>query len=312
LNRHDTTRMELTDIDFLYIGTWLGSFFFGLYSGIFAVYLQCHASPYRTDKGKNIAFYALSVLYVLSGLSIATQITFDFFQMGPTINHEAFKVLYITHGVAFACCDFIAQSILIYRCWIVWGRNTRVVVVPLILTIGFLATWIVGTIPTSSSLYFAFIMSGLVMSMVVNAVVTVIIVLKILKVFCQVRTTADDHILGVTNGGILQRVIFILIESGMALFFIQVFRIVVTVVNTDAANNAYGSISCIHQVLNGITPTIILVRVSMGLSFHDENSLVDRAGSLHFACTNSNQIPETGSVGNQERSGINSEDIEIP
>jgi len=307
--------MELTDIDSLYIATWMGSFFFGLYSGIFVVYLQCHSSPNRTDKGKNIALYALSVLYVLSGVSIATQITFNFFQVDGTIEptNTAFTGLYITHGIVFACCDFIAQSVLIYRCWIVWGRNTRVVVVPSILAIGFLTTWIVGSISSSSNFYFVFIMTGLVMSMVVNAVVTMIIVFKILKVFWQVKTTAaDDHILDITPGSILRRVIFILIESGTALFFIQVFRIVVTFVNTDAANNTYGSVCCIHQVLNGITPTIILVRVSMGLSFHDENSLVDRAGSLRFAGADSNQIPETGSVADQEKPGRNSEEIEIP
>ena len=49
----------------------------------------------------------------------------------------------------------------------------------------------------------------------------------------------------------------------------------------------------------------------MGLSFHDEDSLVDRVGSLRFASTDSNSITETGSVGNQESPGGNLEDIEI-
>ena len=49
----------------------------------------------------------------------------------------------------------------------------------------------------------------------------------------------------------------------------------------------------------------------MGLSFHDENSLVDRVGSLHFACTDSNPIQETGGVGDQDILEGNLEDIEI-
>ena len=44
----------------------------------------------------------------------------------------------------------------------------------------------------------------------------------------------------------------------------------------------------------------------MGLSFHDENSLVDRVGSLHFA-----SIPKIGSVGDQESPGGNLTDFEI-
>ena len=64
--------------------------------------------------------------------------------------------LAVIHGILFACCDTIAQLILvrttvdayysiyllkpskIYRCWIVWGRSNRVVIVPLFLAFAFL------------------------------------------------------------------------------------------------------------------------------------------------------------------------------
>ena len=49
----------------------------------------------------------------------------------------------------------------------------------------------------------------------------------------------------------------------------------------------------------------------MGLSFRDENSSVDRVGSLHFASTDSNPITETGGAGDQEIPERNLEDIEI-
>ena len=62
--------------------------------------------------------------------------------------------LFIVQIIASGCCDFIAQCIIvrinhftyhpfyspsksskIYRCWIVWGQNNRVVIIPLFLTI---------------------------------------------------------------------------------------------------------------------------------------------------------------------------------
>ena len=49
----------------------------------------------------------------------------------------------------------------------------------------------------------------------------------------------------------------------------------------------------------------------MGLSFHDQDSLVDRVGSLRFASAGSNPILETGSVGDQENPGGDLADIEI-
>ena len=49
----------------------------------------------------------------------------------------------------------------------------------------------------------------------------------------------------------------------------------------------------------------------MGLSFHDEDSLVDRVGSLRFVSTDSSPVTEIGSVGHQESSGGNLDDSEI-
>ena len=103
----------------------------------------------------------------------------------------------------------------------------------------------------------------LTLSMTVNALVTGLIVFRILKVFQEVKTsTADDQILGVTGGSTLRRVIFILIESGMALFSIQLARLVVTIVLTVTpdpvyALAAYELIFAIHQMLNVIIRSVI-------------------------------------------------------
>jgi hypothetical protein len=48
--------------------------FSGLYSGIFALYLQCHASKTDTAKPNCILIYALCILYVLSVATIGFDI----------------------------------------------------------------------------------------------------------------------------------------------------------------------------------------------------------------------------------------------
>ncbi|KAF8814067.1 hypothetical protein BYT27DRAFT_7250404 [Phlegmacium glaucopus] len=45
-------------------------------------------------------------------------------------NPTAFFDISIIRGTVTGFCDFIAQSILIYRCWIVWGCNIHVVILP--------------------------------------------------------------------------------------------------------------------------------------------------------------------------------------
>jgi len=148
--------------------------------------------------------------------------------------------------------------------------------------------------------------AGLALSMTVNAVVTGLIVFRIIKVFQQVKTpcNVDGQILEVTGGGTLRRLIFVLIESGMALLSIQLVRLVVTTIRpaSMASAGAIYFISSIHKMFNGITPTIILVRVSMGLSFHNDSSIVEASiGSLRFAPDIPNPIPEDGIVDEERR-----------
>ena len=87
--------MELILRDFYYLGRCLEGFFFGmmsvncqtqitkavqhcpipgLYSGIFAMYLQHYRSQQSTNRAKNILFYALCVLYALSATIIIVDI----------------------------------------------------------------------------------------------------------------------------------------------------------------------------------------------------------------------------------------------
>ena len=67
--------------------------------------------------------------------------------------------------------------------------------------------------------------------MVVNALVTGLIVFKILKVFLEVKASSVEQTWGSlssTGGPKLRHIIFIIIESGMALFAIQLVRVVFT------------------------------------------------------------------------------------
>jgi TRAP-type mannitol/chloroaromatic compound transport system permease small subunit len=67
--------------------------------------------------------------------------------------------------------------------------------------------------------------------MAVNALMTGLIVFKILKVFLEFKPTSVERTLGSlssTGGSKLRHIIFIIIESGMALFAIQLVRVVLT------------------------------------------------------------------------------------
>jgi hypothetical protein len=104
------------------------------------------------------------------------------------------------------------------------------------------------------------ILTSSVLSMAVNAMVTGLIVFKILKVFLQVKavTTSVERTLGTTGGTKLRHVIFIIIESGMALFALQLAHITMFMqsgslsVRDPELLEAYSMILGIYEMFNVI------------------------------------------------------------
>ena len=107
------------------------------------------------------------------------------------------------------------------------------------------------------------VLTCLALSMAVNTLVTGLIVFKILKVFLEVKATMTsvERSLGSTGGTKLRHAIFIIIESGMALFAIQLFRVAFSVVD-DQSEPSYNSqntlflVIGIHQMLNVIIRSV--------------------------------------------------------
>ena len=103
-------------------------------------------------------------------------------------------------------------------------------------------------------------LTALTASMVVNALVTGLIVFKIFKVsFESVDRTSGS--LSSTRGPKLRHIIFIIIESGMALFAIQLVRVVITSLVENRTGPAPLGIALdlvipIHQAINVIIRSI--------------------------------------------------------
>ena len=102
------------------------------------------------------------------------------------------------------------------------------------------------------------LLSSHVLSMTVNALVTGLIVFRIFKVFRQVKVALKPNLaLNDAPGSTLGSIIFIVIESGMALFSIQLVRLVVYSMQTPPAYAAYLLVVPIHEMLNVIIRSVI-------------------------------------------------------
>ena len=102
--------------------------------------------------------------------------------------------------------------------------------------------------------------------MAVNALMTGLIVFKILKVFLEFKPTSVEQTLGSLNStGVskLGHIIFIIIESGMALFAVQLVRVVLTSLPEQhwqtEVNGPWGGLELvigIHEMLNVIIRSV--------------------------------------------------------
>jgi hypothetical protein len=150
----------------------------GIYTGIFAMYLLC---PLKESRTAIIVFYVLCLLYVLSMATVVIDLLEVILEvsnnsickiiimqmcidaLSPQIQKRSQSMIFlinIVQVIANGSCDFIAQGILvrinhlvyhpfyslksskIFRCWIVWGKDIRVVIIPSFLAIAFIGQYI--------------------------------------------------------------------------------------------------------------------------------------------------------------------------
>ena len=101
--------------------------------------------------------------------------------------------------------------------------------------------------------------TGLAASMAVNTLVTGMIVFRILKAM-GIKPTSVERTLGSTGGNKFRNIIFIIIESSMALFAIQLVRVVLAFISVPVEQQplvqaAYDIVIVINQMLNVIIIT---------------------------------------------------------
>ena len=126
------------------------------------------------------------------------------------------------------------------------------------------ALWIPGSVllyePVPNWVY-PINLASFATSVTTNALVTGLIVFKIVKVYCEVvRTASVESTLRTTARSKLWLIIFIFIESGIFLLCMQLAQLVLNIVQTDAAIRVDQPFAYIVEVLNVIIRSVIFTR----------------------------------------------------
>ncbi|KAG2338099.1 hypothetical protein BDR05DRAFT_1062938 [Suillus weaverae] len=162
--------------------------------------------------------------------------------------------------------DLVGDLVLVYRCWMLWGKNYYVVILPLLSSFGGFACimellhLLIITDPTASAPPAAVVTLGLVgyiLPLVTNVVVTSLIVYRI---WISSRIVKESPV--VIGQGASHRAMMLIIESG-ALYLMTQF---VFVVLFAIQHPSLGIVAVIATQVYGIAPTLIIIRVGLGIS----------------------------------------------
>ncbi|KAF9562094.1 hypothetical protein CPC08DRAFT_592671, partial [Agrocybe pediades] len=231
-------------------------FLYGLYTILFLICLYVLLRKARN--GKKLHWILLVSAIVMFGLASADigytlYLLFGGLLMKGQLGFKELRPkywLYVTNNV-------IADSLLLYRCYVVWEFSKLVIVGPLILLVAGAVCGYVFEGSSSSLFDKAFVY--LIMTFILNVVLTGLTAGRIWWLARKARS--------VLGTGLLQRynaTITILIESGLVY---SVYIILNLAMNKAAIANVILDAGLIQVV--GIMPTLIIVQVGLGRAVHD-------------------------------------------
>ncbi|KAF8870539.1 hypothetical protein BD779DRAFT_1681047 [Infundibulicybe gibba] len=230
LDSSPTAKMTL-NAEALVLGNIIQGIFYGIHMILFILYLvlRCRNSC-RFDKP---LARAQILLFSLCTIAMCLDFITTYFKMVPGVGNIDSALNAAPKGsvVAFVVVDYLAQMMLLYRCWIIWRRRWVVVVVPGFLALVSLgegiAAFIFGSMLLPSTdlekTSHLFRLTGTLAystSLIVNALTTSLIVTKI------ILTSREMHPSLGSSSRPLRTIAAMLIESGLLMLIFQLIFVI--------------------------------------------------------------------------------------
>ncbi|KAG2030042.1 hypothetical protein BDR03DRAFT_975101 [Suillus americanus] len=166
--------------------------------------------------------------------------------------------------------DLVGDLLLIYRCWLLWGKNSYVIILPLLTALGgfgcilpipSLLLSIDPTSPVPPTQLVPLTTAGYALPLCTNIMVTGLIAGRLW--YISRIPVVDEHgkpvILKIAAGG---RPMMLIIESGALYMVTQLIFVVLVAIG----NPAEAILSYVGTQIYGIASTLIIIRVGLGIS----------------------------------------------
>ncbi|KAH9963754.1 hypothetical protein BC827DRAFT_1339731 [Russula dissimulans] len=243
----------------------------GCYTFLFAVSVYLMIKRSRNESAGNRPIFILSIFLYLSCF---THFVLEFIHYYTTLSttgvvgfgnetHE-----HMAADVFISVTDLIGQLILIVRCWLLWDNNYWVIILPTLCAIGGLACilpipalllHIDPSAPVAPKSLVPLGMAGYILPLCANIIVTILISVRIWYLSPRKNDEMDSARIPTRSG---LAAINIVVESGMLYLAAQLTYVVLWKIEHPA--EAIAALMAVQ--IYGIAPTLIVIRVSLGLS----------------------------------------------
>jgi len=259
-------------IESMIYGTYSVLFYLSMYllytrkNARYRLHLGCMVALYTLDTAHMVLEYTL--MFMNEDGVIAIYNVFSVFSRGevplyysaddpPALNRivTALKAIFILYNL-------IADGIILYRCYVIWGMKRRILIVPMFTY----ACTITASILAFTAYETPGFVSGMAMTFFTNIIAISLTAGRIWWISRQ-----DRALLGHNAQGRYKTAIAILLESGI-IYPISLLVLVLAYVafsHTESWIIGLNTVVAVLYQVVGIAPTLIIARVGLGVSIND-------------------------------------------
>ncbi|KAK0479611.1 hypothetical protein IW261DRAFT_1478338 [Armillaria novae-zelandiae] len=256
----------------------------GLYSGILAAALW----TIFMQKSRPVAVALIAIIVVVYIMTVAS-FSIDWLTVRSALVgrenivtqvariEETESTMIIATGIMAALSTLLVDSIMIWRCWLVWGQRWQIVLLPSLC----LAAGIVCKIVITKQRYLYYADVSVLLSVYAGLVLATTLLCALLVIY-RILTVARGTDGGGNGPRTYRHVIEVFIESS-ALYAVSLIVYVACI----ACNVGLTYVDAIAGFTRGIAPTLLLGRVAAGHARPDDSwkgSVI--TSSLHFGQDN--------------------------
>ncbi|KAJ7124760.1 hypothetical protein C8R43DRAFT_1135441 [Mycena crocata] len=295
-----------------YIGSYVTAILFGM--ELFMFFLSSYFLLHSSDARKESFFYISysSVMLLLWTTASSCNAIFGQFIWidhrdvlgGPAAYlDDHLSAWYNTLGtVAGICMNFLADGLLLYRCYIIWGSSWKIIVLPVIIYFGAMSMAILliyeSAIPGASFFSGDSVSFGvpyLWMTISLNLILTTLICGRLLSVRNRVRSILGEQYCQTYTG-----VVAVLLESALPFSVLGIVYVI-----SYARNSPYSfAFLQVWADFCAISPQLIILRVATGKAWSK-----DTVASVSVLVFDHRAVQEKGNMNDSDTLGL---DIALP